>query len=140
MGRILCIDYGTKRHGLALSDGLRLTARPAGVIERPTTRAEEFDRIAAVVKREGVDLVVMGYPLNMDGTPGTHAPEVRRYAEALTEFLGLDIHLVDERLTTVQAEAHLRSTGRGREKRKAMVDAVAAALTLQTYLERLARL
>jgi putative Holliday junction resolvase len=136
MGRILCIDYGAKRHGLALSDGLRMTARGIETLERPRTRAEEFARIAALVKEHGVDLIVMGLPLNMDGTPGTHHPEVLKYAEALTAFLDIDIHLVDERRTTLQAKDHLRLVGTGGwKKRKKRVDAVAAAIILQTYLD-----
>jgi len=136
MGRVLCIDYGTKRHGLALSDGLRMTARGLETLERPRTRAEEFARIASVVKEHEVDLVVMGLPLNMDGTPGTHHPEVLKYAQALTEFLGVDIHLVDERQTTLQAGAHLARFGKGGwRKRKERIDAVAAAIILQTYLD-----
>jgi putative Holliday junction resolvase len=136
MGRILCIDYGTKRHGLALSDGLRMTARGIEVFERPRTRAEEFGHIAALVKEHEVDLLVMGLPLNMDGTPGTHHPEVLKYAGALTEFLKIDIHLVDERQSTVQALHHLARTGTGGwRKRKERLDAIAAAIILQTYLD-----
>jgi putative Holliday junction resolvase len=136
MGRILCIDYGTKRHGLALSDGLRMTARGIEVLERPRTRAEEFGHLKSLVEEHGVDLVVMGLPRNMDGTPGTHHDEVVKYAEALTGFLGLDIHLVDERQTTVQAMSHLARTGTGGwRKRKERVDAVAAAIILQSYLD-----
>ena len=136
MGRILCIDYGTKRHGLALSDGLRMTARGIEVLERPRTRAEEFARIAGLVKEHEVDLVVMGLPLNMDGSPGTHHAEVLKYAGALTEFLGFDVHLVDERQSTVQAISHLARTGTGGwRKRKERVDAVAAAIILQAYLD-----
>src|SRR5690242_17723488 len=136
MGRILCIDYGTKRHGLALSDGLRMTARGIEVFERPRTRAEEFAHLAALVREHEVDLVVMGLPLNMDGTPGTHHPEVLKYAEALTAFLKIDIHLVDERQTTLQAKSHIARTGTGGwRKRKERLDAVAAAIILQTYLD-----
>jgi putative pre-16S rRNA nuclease len=136
MGRILCIDYGAKRHGLALSDGLRMTARGIETLERPRSREQEFGRIAALVKEHGVDLVVMGLPLQMDGTPGTHHAEVLRYAEALTAFLRVDVHLVDERRSTMQAEHHLRRFGTGgRKKRKERVDAVAAAIILQSYID-----
>jgi putative Holliday junction resolvase len=136
MGRVLCIDYGAKRHGIALSDGMRLSARGIETLERPRTRAEEFGRIADLCRRHEVDLVVMGLPFHMDGTPGTHHDEVISYAKALTEHLGLDIELVDERRTTMQAEHHLRRFGGGgREKRKARVDAVAAAIILQSWLD-----
>jgi putative Holliday junction resolvase len=137
MGRVLCIDYGARRHGIALSDALRMTARGLLVLERPRTRAEEFARIAALVREHEADLVVMGLPLQMDGSPGTHHDEVLSYAKALTEFLGVDVHLVDERRTTMQAEHHLRRVGSGGwKKRKARVDAVAAAIILQSYLDR----
>lgn len=136
MGRILCIDYGARRHGLALSDGLRMTARGIETLERPPSRAAEFGRIRELVREHEVDLVVMGLPLHMDGTPGTHHDEVLRYAKALTEFLGIDVHLVDERRSTLQAEHHLRRFGTGGfRKRKDRVDAVAAAIILQTYLD-----
>ncbi len=138
MGRVLAIDYGTKRHGIALSDGLRLTARPLLTLERPATRAEEFRLIGDILRREEVDLLVVGLPFNMDGTPGTHAPEILRWAEALTEAVGLDVVLQDERLTTVQATHHLRDAGRNRREIKARVDAVAAAVLLQDFLEALA--
>lgn len=136
MGRILCIDYGAKRHGLALSDALRMTARGIETFERPRTRAMEFGHLADLVREHEVDLVVMGLPLNMDGTPGTHHAEVLKYAEALTAFLGIDVHLVDERRSTMQAEHHLHRFGTGgRKKRKGRVDAVAAAIILQTYID-----
>ena len=136
MGRVLCIDYGAKRHGIALSDALRMTARGIETLERPRSRAEEFAALAALVKKHEVDLVVMGLPLHMDGTPGTHHDEILRYAEALTAHLGIDVHLVDERRTTMQAEHHLsRMRAGGRQKRKARVDAVAAAIILQSWLD-----
>jgi len=135
MGRVLGIDWGTKRHGLALSDGLRIAARGIGTLERPRTRAEEFARLADVVRREEVDLVVLGLPRNMDGSPGTHAPDVRSFADALSGFLGLEVRLVDERRSTVEAERHLRSLGAGRKRTKKRVDAVAAAVILQGFLD-----
>ena len=135
-GRVLCIDYGAKRHGIALSDALRMTARGLETMERPRTRAAEFAALAALVKEHEVGLLVMGLPFHMDGTPGTHHDEVLSYARALTEFLGLDIELVDERRTTMQADRHLRRTGGGgSRKRKERVDAVAAAIILQSWLD-----
>jgi putative Holliday junction resolvase len=137
MGRVLCIDYGAKRHGIALSDALRMTARGLQTLERLPSRAEEFARITALVKEHAVDLVVMGLPLHMDGTPGTHHDEVLKYAEALTAHLGIDVHLVDERRSTIQAQHHLKHVGSGGwKKRKARVDEVAAAVILQSWLDR----
>jgi len=140
MGRVLCIDYGTKRHGIALSDALRLTARGLQTLERPRTREREFERIAALVREHSVGLVLMGLPLNMDGTPGTHHDEVVSYAKALSESLRLDVLLVDERRSTMQAEHHLKQVGAGGwRKRKERVDEVAAAVILQSWLDGGAR-
>jgi putative pre-16S rRNA nuclease len=140
MGRVLCIDYGTKRHGIALSDALRMTARGIETLERPRTREMEFDRIQGLVREHGVDLLVMGLPLNMDGTPGTHHAEVLSYAKALSDFLRLDVLLVDERRSTMQAEHHLKVLGTGGwKKRKGRVDEVAAAVILQSWLDGGAR-
>jgi len=136
MGRVLCIDYGTKRHGIALSDALRMTARGIETLERPTTREREFAALNDLVREHAVDLVVMGLPLNMDGTPGTHHADVVSYAKALSDFLRLDVLLVDERRSTMQAEHHLKVLGTGGwRKRKARVDQVAAAVILQSWLD-----
>ena len=136
MGRVLCIDYGTKRHVIALSDALRMTARGIETLERPPTRAKEFEALTDLVREHAVDLLVMGLPLNMDGTPGTHHAEVVSYAKALSSHLRLDVLLVDERRSTMQAEHHLKVLGTGGwKKRKARVDEVAAAVILQSWLD-----
>lgn len=140
MGRVLCIDYGTKRHGIALSDALRMTARGIETLERPRTREQEFKRLEALVREHAVDLLVMGLPLNMDGTPGTHHDDVVSYAKALSDHLRLDVLLVDERRSTMQAEHHLKVLGTGGwKKRKGRVDEVAAAVILQSWLDGGAR-
>jgi putative Holliday junction resolvase len=131
MGRVLCIDWGSKRHGIALSDALRMTARGLQTLERPRTREREFERLSALVREHSVDLVVMGLPLNMDGTAGTHHDEVVSYAKALSTHLRLDVLLVDERRSTMQAG--------GWKKRKERVDEVAAAVILQSWLDGGAR-
>jgi len=136
MARVLGIDWGKKRHGIALSDGLRLAARGHSTLERPPSRREEFDLFRALCEEHEVDHIVAGLPLNMDGTPGTHTEEILKWAKALTDDLGIDIDLVDERRTTIQAENHLwkTSTG-GHKKRKQRVDQVAAAIILQSWLD-----
>jgi putative Holliday junction resolvase len=136
VGRVLGVDWGRKRHGIALSDGLRLAARGLMALERPRTRREEFDALRGLCGKHDVDQIVVGLPYNMDGTPGTHAEDVARWAHALASDLGLPVDLVDERRTTLQAEHHLRSTGAGgHRKRRQRVDQVAAAIILQSWLD-----
>jgi len=140
MGRVLCVDWGSKRHGIALSDALRMTARGLQTLERPRTREREFERFASLVREHSVDLVVLGLPLNMDGTPGTHHDEVVAWGKALSEHLRLDVLLVDERRSTMQAARHLKRVGAGGwRKRKERMDEVAAAVILQSWLDGGAR-
>jgi putative Holliday junction resolvase len=135
MGRVLGIDYGSKRHGVALSDGLRIAARGLLTLERPRTRAEEFDRLAALCAEHEVEQVVVGLPFHMDGTPGDRAEEIAKWAHALAGRLGLPLELVDERRTTLAAQDHLRSVGVKGKDQKGRVDQVAAAVLLQSWLD-----
>ena len=134
---ILGIDPGERRIGIAASDPLGLTARPLTVIERGSLK-EDLARIEAIVKQRRADRIVLGLPLNMDGTVGPQAKRVRRFAARLKRALGLEIILWDERLTTVEAESvgqELAPAPRERERRRRRTDAVAAAVILQDYLE-----
>jgi len=130
--RVLGIDYGTKRHGLAVSDPLGYTAQPAGLVER-RGRDPGLDEIAAVIEDKEVESIVLGLPFNMDGTPGDHHDEVLEFKALLEERFGLAVETIDERLTTVQAERALE--GLSRKKRKARVDQMAAQLILQAWLD-----
>lgn len=129
--RVLGIDYGTKRHGLAVSDPMGYTAQPGGLVERRGT--DGLDEIAAVIEEKEVEQIVLGLPLNMDSTPGDHHDEVLEFGEKLKERFGLPVETIDERLTTVQAERALQ--GLSRKKRKARVDQMAAQLILQAWLD-----
>lgn len=134
---ILGIDPGERRIGIAASDPLGLTAHPLTVIERGSLK-EDLARIEAIVKQRRADRIVLGLPLNMDGTVGPQAKRVRRFAARLKRALGLEIILWDERLTTVEAESvgqELAPAPRERERRRRRTDAVAAAVILQDYLE-----
>ena len=131
------LDFGEKRIGVAAADPLGLTARPVMVIERASLD-EDIARIAAIVQQRRAERIVLGLPLNMDGTVGPQARRVRRFAARLKRALGLEIVLWDERLTTVEAEAvgqELAPAPRERERRRRRRDAVAAAVILQDYLE-----
>lgn len=130
--RYLALDLGDRRIGVAISDALGMLARPLEVFER-TSRAADFDHINDLITRHCVDAVVVGLPLNMDGTEGPQAVWVREYSDALAETLAVPVHLWDERLTTEEAEDILRA--QGKPPAKDWIDAVAAAVILRSYLD-----
>ena len=139
-GRILGIDAGERRVGLALSDELRLLARPLRVLHRDRGLAPVLDEIAALGRAEDVRLVVVGWPLNADGSAGRQAARAAAFARLVEHVLGLPVQLWDERLSTQEAQARLRAQGgRGRTRARAEVDAVAAAVILQDFLDAQAR-
>ncbi len=134
-GRVLGIDLGEVRIGLALSDALRLTAQPLSVESRRGPR-RDLQMIAALVREHDVRNVVVGLPRLMSGAEGTAALAARAFADALREHLrDVPVDLVDERLTTVQAERTLVSAGVRRKRRKQVVDKLAASLILQSFLD-----
>ncbi len=131
---IIALDFGERRIGVAAGDPLGLTAQPLAVIERRSLD-EDIERIRTIVTQRRAERIVLGLPLNMDGTAGPQAKRARRFAARLHRDLGLEIVLWDERLTTVEADSALLETGRSREDRRRRRDAVAAAVILQDYLE-----
>ena len=137
--RILAIDLGTKNVGLAVSDPLGLTAQGLPTLRR-TSRRADLARLRELVEALGVTRIVVGHPLHLKGFASTRAREAERFAGWLRSELGLPVELFDERLTTVEAERHLRATGAGPTQRKQAVDRVAATLLLQAYLDRQAAL
>lgn len=134
-GRVLAVDYGRRRLGLALSDPLGWTAQPLAVVPRRDPEAD-LKRIAEVCRAHGVARVVVGLPVRLHGAPGPEAEEALRFAERLRARLGLPVETWDERLTTREAERRLVEADLSRARRRARVDAVAAALILQGYLDR----
>ena len=133
--RIVALDIGDARIGIAVSDASRLIASPVEMIPRvgwgPDTK-----RIKAVCERYDTTLVLSGLPLNMDGSEGFQAEKVRGLCDQLTAA-GLQVRFQDERLTTVTAEGALIEGGMRREQRKQHVDKVAAAVILQQWLDTL---
>ena len=131
--RIVCLDIGDVRIGVAVSDPARIIASPVEVITRvgwgPDTR-----KIAAICERYDTRLVLSGLPRNMDGTEGFQAEKVRALCAQL-EQAGMTVRYQDERLTTVTAEDALIQGGVRRENRKQYVDKVAAAVILQSWLD-----
>ena len=132
--RIMAIDYGDAHTGVAVSD---LTGLLAGHTETVHTwrREELLRRLGEIVGEYGVTELVLGYPLNMDGTAGPRAEKAEAFARDLEAAFSLPVHLWDERRTTVDAHNILQAAGKSAKKRKKTVDAVAAALMLEGYLD-----
>lgn len=132
--RILALDHGTVRIGLAVSDEMKLFAQPLDYL--PAEPFAEFvQRLKAIVKEKEVDLIVVGMPRNMDGSYGPAAQRVREFVIALKEAIPMPIRTWDERLTSVTANRLLSEGNVRGEKRKEKVDKVAAAVLLQSYLD-----
>jgi putative Holliday junction resolvase len=136
--RVLGLDVGERRVGIAISDPTGTVARPLQALVRGS-REEDFAAIAALVAEHDVGLVVVGQPLSLDGTEGPQARRVARYAEALAARLPIRLVSWDERFTTLEAEEILRQSRGRQERRRARtaggLDAVAAAVILQSYLD-----
>ena len=130
---ILGVDFGDTRTGLAVCDKSELLASPAGVItERDFVLC--MKKVADAAKEHRAEMLVVGYPKNMNGTIGERAERCRLFAEGLKELTGVPVELWDERCTTVSAHAYLNVTNTRGKKRKAVVDAVAATIILESYL------
>ncbi|MGC9949596.1 MAG: Holliday junction resolvase RuvX [Bryobacteraceae bacterium] len=134
--RILALDLGKKRIGLAISDPLGLTAQGLPNLERTTKRADLAELVRHVQERD-VALILIGNPINMSGVEGRQSAWVREFAEALTVRAGRPVRLWDERLTTVEASRVLRASGISIQKRARAVDRLSAVILLQSYLDSL---
>jgi putative Holliday junction resolvase len=146
---ILSIDYGRARMGLAIADSNARMAQPLCTLER-MNRNEDMRRLRELAREHGVRQIVVGLPLRLDGTRGEMAEEVERFAQRVRKQIGVPVEMVDERLTSWEAERLLeetqgrflhdeKSAGAGKKKKarsNATVDAVAAAVILKEYLER----
>jgi len=126
--RILGIDYGTKRIGIAVSDEL-------GIIAQAREYIEDIDKVLDIITEENVGKVIIGYPLNMDGTVGPAGKKVEELAQSLKEKLSIPVELWDERLSTKSADHILIEANLSRKKRKQKVDQLAAQIMLQNYLD-----
>jgi putative holliday junction resolvase len=138
MARVLGVDLGSRRIGLALSDPAGVVATPHRVLERSGDPASDHRTITAVAREAGADRIVVGLPLSLSGDVGPAARAVLDEVEALRAEAGerMRVETHDERLTTVVAERGLRASGTRRSRRRAVVDEAAAAVMLQSYLDR----
>ena len=131
--RYLAIDYGMKRTGLAVCDTGETIASPLAVVQG---RKDLIQRIQRVVASEGVEAIVLGLPLNMDGTEGPQAKLVQAFGKELGRQLGIPVHFQDERLSSFEAEQRLQEMDLSRAKKKERLDALAAADILQNFLDQ----
>lgn len=133
--RSLGIDFGDARIGLALSDSMGIIASGLEV-HKVKSMSESADYIADLAKKNDVSVLVIGLPLNMDGSSGPRCEKTKEFASMLKEKSGLKVEFVDERLTTVESEKVLIEAGKSREKRKEIIDMISAVIILQNYLNR----
>ena len=134
--RILALDHGTVRIGVAVSDELKLIAQPLEFIPAEPF-ADFLARLQEIIREKEVELLLIGMPRNMDGSYGPAALKVREFVAGLKDAVPIPIKTLDERLTTVQAQRFLIQGGMRRDKRKEKVDQTAAAILLQSYLDGL---
>jgi putative Holliday junction resolvase len=136
MSRLMGLDYGTKRVGVALSDETHMLAHPHSVLPAEPF-AKLLESLKALIQEKHVIKIVIGVPRNMDGTEGDSARKAREFVARLKEALTVPISTIDERMTTLQASRQLQEAGKNTRKQKETIDAAAAAILLQTYLDGL---
>lgn len=134
MNRVMGIDLGDARIGIAMSDMMKIIANGYETYKRIDEQTD-LKHIADLIASNDVDTVVFGLPLNMDGTSGNRVETTREFADKLSQLVSARIAFQDERLTTVTAERMLISADVRRDKRKQVIDKIAATIILQTYLD-----
>jgi putative Holliday junction resolvase len=135
MGRVMAVDWGERRIGIALSDESRVIASPYDAIKRGNSLDRDLDRIADIASEKEVDLIIFGLPMRLDGSMGPAARGAMEVVEKLRGRTPVEVQAWDERLSTAAAERALISGDVSRSKRRQKIDQVAAALFLQTYLD-----
>ena len=134
LGRVLGLDVGSKRIGVAISDLLGITAQGLETIQRQNKRLD-FGQLEKVIREHEVTEIVVGYPLRMSGAEGIQAEKMQRFAEELRRRFPIPIHLWDERLSSAQANRLLRETDMSIKRRGQVVDQMAAVLILQSWMD-----
>ena len=133
-GRVMALDLGEKRIGVAISDPTRTIAQSYGVVQR-TSRKADYAEYGRIIAKEQVNLLVVGLPLSLAGDETQKSAWVRDYTAEMAQHIDIPIEFWDEALTTVQAEASLRERGKRGKKARQRVDEVAAAFILQSFLD-----
>ena len=134
--RILGLDYGEARTGVAVSDALGITAQGVESIEHGTSQKKLIARLKEIIGEYQIERIVIGYPLNMNASVGPRAQKTDKFIEILKKEFGLEIIKMDERLTTVAAHKTMTSLNTKKDKKKKIVDTISAELILQMYLDR----
>lgn len=138
-GRILGVDFGDRRTGLAISDESRFLAGGIGTVS-PGGIAATVEEVARIAAERGAVAAVVGLPRNMDGSEGSRAERCREFALMLADAAGIPVAMTDERLTTVAASRYLNETDTRGKKRKGVIDTLSAEIILQNTLDRLKNL
>ena len=137
--RKMALDIGTVRIGVATSDPMGIIASGYETYVRTKDDEKDYSYLASLAKQKECDTIVLGLPLNMDGTEGEKVAEIRAFADGLAKYTDLKIDFQDERWSTVSAEKMLIENAVRREKRKKVIDKVAATIKLQTYLDKISK-
>lgn len=135
-GKILGVDFGDTRTGLAVCDPARILASGIGYVS-PGGIERTADEVAKIAREQGVSAVVVGLPVNMDGSEGARAARCRKFARLLEERLSVPVATFDERMTTMTAARYLNETNTRGKKRKTVIDTLSAQIILQNCLDRL---
>ena len=133
--RLLGLDVGNRRIGVAVSDELGLTAQPVMTLERKRNRRDDLRSLGRLARKFGVSAIVVGNPLRLSGEESSQTVKTQTFASELGELTGLPIHLHDERMTTHEAHQILYEAGHARQQHRRVVDQVAATLILQSFLD-----
>ena len=135
--RLMGLDFGSKTVGVAVSDLLGITAQPIEIVRRDKENQlrKTLQRIETLIKEYEISLIVLGLPKNMNDTSGDRVAKTIEFKEMLERRTGLEVELMDERLTTVQAESIMSLSGVKKKDYKEYVDELAAAIILQTYMD-----
>lgn len=132
--QIAALDLGRRRIGVAVTDEAGIGAHPVGIVQRQSLQ-QDFNAIREMIRDRSVDLIVVGLPLNMDGTEGTAALSARKFAQRLALELGVAVEMFDERLTTFEARERLEGMPLKKGARKRGVDALAAVVILEGWMQ-----
>lgn len=135
-GKLLSVDFGDVRTGLAVSDSTRFLASGIGYIS-PGGIEKTADAVADIAKEQRVSAIIVGLPKNMDGSEGSRAERCKKFARMLEERVGLPVAMFDERMTTMTASRYLNETNTRGSKRKQVIDTLSAQIILQNCLDRL---
>lgn len=131
---IAALDFGRRRIGIAVTDAAAMGAHPLGIVERRALK-HDLDAIAAMLRDRDISTIVVGLPLNMDGSEGPAAHSARNFAESLREVLAVDVEMFDERLTSFEARERLADMPARKGARKTGLDALAAVVILEGWMQ-----